>query len=78
MGPAVFAMTQGRLYPATISMTVNFIAPAKPGPIIGEAIVRQLGKTIALIEGHLLAHDNTLLVTSSANARLIEAGAALR
>jgi uncharacterized protein (TIGR00369 family) len=78
MGPAVFAMTQGRLYPATISMTVNFIAPAKPGPIIGEAIVRQLGKTIALIEGHLLAHDNTLLVTSSANARLIEAAAALR
>jgi uncharacterized protein (TIGR00369 family) len=78
MGPAVFAMTQGRLYPATISMTVNFIAPAKPGPIIGEAIVRQLGKTIALIEGHLLARDNTLLVTSSANARLIEAAAALR
>jgi uncharacterized protein (TIGR00369 family) len=78
MGPAVFAMTQGRLYPATISMTVNFIAPAKPGPIIGEAIVRQLGKTIALIEGHLLAHDDTLLVTSSANARLIEAATALR
>ena len=32
MGPAVFAMTQGRLYTTTISMTVNFLAPAKPGP----------------------------------------------
>ena len=29
MGPAVFAMTEGRLYTATISLTVNFLAPAK-------------------------------------------------
>jgi acyl-coenzyme A thioesterase PaaI-like protein len=26
MGPAVFAMTEGRLYTATITMTVNFLA----------------------------------------------------
>jgi uncharacterized protein (TIGR00369 family) len=32
MGPAVFVMTEGRLYTATITMTVNFLAPAKPGP----------------------------------------------
>ena len=31
MGPAVFVMTEGRLYTATISLTVNFLAPAKPG-----------------------------------------------
>jgi len=30
MGPAVFVMTEGRLYTATITMTVNFLAPAKP------------------------------------------------
>src|SRR5260370_41775347 len=29
MGPAVFVMTEGRLYTATITMTVNFLAPAK-------------------------------------------------
>ena len=40
MGPAVFVMTEGRLYTATITMTVNFLAPAKPGPIIGEATSR--------------------------------------
>ena len=28
MGPAVFVMTDGRLYTATITMTVNFLAPA--------------------------------------------------
>ena len=48
MGPAVFVMTDGRLFTSTISLTVNFLAPAKPGPIIGEARVTQLGKTIAL------------------------------
>jgi acyl-coenzyme A thioesterase PaaI-like protein len=28
MGPAAFVMTEGRLYTATISMTVNSLAPA--------------------------------------------------
>src|SRR5215471_20775804 len=37
MGPAVFVMTEGRLYTATLTLTVNFLAPARPGPIIGEA-----------------------------------------
>ncbi len=57
MGPAVFAMTEGRLYTATISLTVNFLAPAKPGPIVGEAKVTQLGKTVAFVEGRLTAED---------------------
>src|SRR3954465_6194722 len=36
-GPALFVMTEGKLYTATITMTVNFLAPARPGPIVGEA-----------------------------------------
>jgi uncharacterized protein (TIGR00369 family) len=78
MGPAVFAMTEGRLYTATISLTVNFLAPAKPGRIVGEASVTQLGKTIAFIEGRLTAKDGTLLATATTNARLVEAGKALQ
>ena len=78
MGPAVFAMTEGRLYTATVSMTVNFIAPARPGPIVGEAAVTQLGKTIAFIEARLSSEDGTLLATASASARLVEAAKALR
>ena len=65
MGPAVFVMTEGRLYTATITMTVNFLAPAKPGPITGEATVTQLGKTIAFVEGRLTAEDGTLLATAT-------------
>jgi uncharacterized protein (TIGR00369 family) len=78
MGPAVFVMTEGRLYTATITMTVNFLAPAKPGPITGEARVTQLGKTIAFAEGRLTAEDGTVLATATMSARLVETAKAIR
>ena len=78
MGPAVFAMTDGKLYTATITISVNFLAPAKPGPIIGEARVTQLGKTIAFVEGRLLAEDGVVLATASTSARLVETAKAVR
>jgi uncharacterized protein (TIGR00369 family) len=78
MGPAVFVMTEGRLYTATISLTVNFLAPAKPGPIVGEAEVTQLGKTVGFMAGRLTAEDGTLLATAVASARLVETARAIR
>jgi uncharacterized protein (TIGR00369 family) len=78
MGPAVFVMTDGRLYTATISMTVNFLAPAKPGPITGEATVTQLGKTVAFVEGRLTGGDGSLLATATASTRLVETAKAIR
>jgi uncharacterized protein (TIGR00369 family) len=65
-------MTEGRLYTATISLTVNFLAPARPGPITGEAKVIQLGKTVAFVEGRLMAEDGTVLATGTTSARLVE------
>ena len=73
MGPAVLVMSEGRLYTTTITMTVNFVAPAKPGPIIAEARVTQLGKTIAFVEGKLMTEDGTVLATATASERLLEA-----
>ena len=78
MGPAVFVMTDGKLYTATITMTVNFLSPAKPGKLIGEATVTQLGKTVAFVEGRLMAEDGTLLATASTSARLVETAKAIR
>jgi uncharacterized protein (TIGR00369 family) len=78
MGPAVFVMTDGRLYTATISMTVNFLAPARPGPVTAEATVTQLGKTVAFVEGRLMGVGGTMLATSSASARLVETAKAVR
>jgi uncharacterized protein (TIGR00369 family) len=78
MGPAVFVTSDGRFYTTTISLTVNFIAPAKPGPLIVEAQVIQLGKSIAFMEGKLMAHSGAVFATASTTARLIEAARALR
>src|ERR1700724_3622312 len=77
MGPAVFVMTDGKRYTATITMTVNFLAPARPGPIVGEATVTQLGKTIAFVEGRLIADGGTLLATATTSARLVDTAQAI-
>ena len=78
MGPAVFAMTEGELYTATISMTVNFLAPARPGLMVGEAKVTQLGKTVAFVEGRLMAEDGTVLATATTSARLVGTAKVIR
>ena len=78
MGPAVFVMTDGRLYTATITMTVNFLAPAKPGPIVGEADVTQLGKTVAFVAARLMTADGSVLATATSSARLVETAKAIR
>ena len=78
MGPAVLVMSEGRLHTTTISMTVNFLAPAKPGAIVAEAKVTQLGRTIAFVEGRLMAEDGMLLATATASERLLEAARVVR
>jgi uncharacterized protein (TIGR00369 family) len=78
MGPAVFIRTDGRLYTTTISMTVNYLAPAKVGPIVGEARVLQIGKSVAFIEGRLTGAQGVVLATSSATERLVETAKAVR
>ena len=78
MGPAALVMTEGKFYTTTISLTVNFMASAKPGPITAEAKVIQLGKTIAFMEGKLTAEDGTLLATATTTARLLEASKVIR
>ena len=77
MGPAVFVMTEGRLYTTTVTMTVNFLAPARPGPLVGEANVTQLGKTIAFVEGRLMGEDGAVLATATTSARLVETARAI-
>jgi uncharacterized protein (TIGR00369 family) len=73
MGPAVWIMTAGELYTATINMTVSFLAPANPGPLFGEGQVIQLGKSIAFLEARLRDSGDQLLARASASARLLAA-----
>jgi len=78
MGPAVLVYTNGAVYAPTISMTVNFLAPARVGKLIGEARVSQLGKTIAFIEASLTDEKGTVVATATATARVVETAKAVR
>lgn len=77
MGPAAWIMTGGERYTATIDMTVSFLAPVRPGPLVGEGQVVQLGKSIAFLEARLMDCEDQLLARASASARLLSAKRAL-
>lgn len=77
MGPAVFGMTDGKTYTVTIDMNVTFLAPARPGPIIGEGRVVQLGKSIGFVEGRLMDADGVVLARATATERLVSSEKAL-
>jgi uncharacterized protein (TIGR00369 family) len=78
IGPAVLVHTNGAVYTATISMTVNFLAPARVGRFIGEARVTQVGKTVAFIEARLTDEQGTLVATATSTARVVETAKAIR
>lgn len=74
MGPAVLVKTRGTLFTTTIDLTVSFLAPARAGPLVGEGRIVQLGKTIAFLEGRLVAEDGTPVARATSSARLVSAG----
>ncbi len=65
MGPALWIMTKGAFYPATIAMTVCFLEPAAPGPLFGEGQV--------FLEGRLSGNAGRLIARATANARMVPA-----
>ncbi len=78
MGPAVLLHTNGAAYTATISMTVNFLSPARVGRLIGDAQVTQVGKTVAFVEAKLTDENGTIVATATSTARVVETAKAIR
>jgi uncharacterized protein (TIGR00369 family) len=54
----------------TIDMTMKFIAPAKPGVIVGKGEVVHKGRSITFMEARLFDADGTLLATGTATGRI--------
>ena len=77
MGPAAFIMGKGEVFTPTIDMHISFLAPAKVGPIFGEASVVQMGKSIAFLEGKLMDEAGTLLAKATASVRVVPSAKAL-
>lgn len=69
IGPALFAATDGHVYAPTISLTTNFIAPARPGAFTGRGRVVSAGKTIVFLAGELFDAQGVLVATATATAR---------
>jgi uncharacterized protein (TIGR00369 family) len=71
MGPAVLVHTDGRLFTPTIELKVSFIAPARPGLLIGRGRIVHMATSIAFLEASLFSPGEELLARASATARLV-------
>lgn len=67
---AVAALAHAALdvqYP-TLDLATRFLAPAKPGPLLGEGRVLRRGRQIAFLEGTLTDEAGLMLARASATA----------
>ena len=70
MGPAVLIATNAAVFPKTIDLHVQFLAPAKPGVLVGTGRVVRLGGTIGFVESELADQNGSLVARASASVRL--------
>ncbi len=71
MGPALFTQLSEGQYAPTLEIKVSFLRAAKPGMLIGEGRVAHLGRSVAFLEGTLMAEDGTTIATATATARVL-------
>jgi uncharacterized protein (TIGR00369 family) len=68
-GPALFAMTNGKVYAPTIDFTVSFLKPARPGDFVGRGRVVSAGKTIVFTEAELFDAEGDLVARATFSNR---------
>ena len=70
MGPAVMILTDAAVFPTTIDLHVQFLAPARSGAIVGVGRVVKLGKAVGFVEGILTDGDGEPVARANASVRL--------
>ena len=73
MGPVVLVKSGGALYPSSIDINISVLTAAKPGPLVCEAEVLRLGKTVGFVEGRLMDTDGRLLARATSSVMLVPA-----
>ncbi len=68
-GPALFAMTDGRVYAPTVDFSISFLKPASPGRFVGKGRVVNLGKTIVFTEAELFDEAGDLVARATFTSR---------
>lgn len=54
----------------SLELKTSFLAPARPGAIIGEGMLLRKGRTIAFMQGQLTDTHGSLLATASATGQI--------
>lgn len=70
MGPAILITTDAEIFPSTIDFNVQFLAPAKPGQLVGKGRVVKIGKTIGFVEADLEDASGSLIARATASVRI--------
>ena len=64
-GPALVAMTDGKVYVPTIDFTISFLKAALPGAFVGKGRVVNMGKTIVFTEAELFDETGDLVARAT-------------
>jgi uncharacterized protein (TIGR00369 family) len=70
MGPAILIATNAEMFPSTIDLHVQYLAPAKPGRLIGKGRVVKIGKTIGFVEAELEDASANIIARATASVRI--------
>jgi uncharacterized protein (TIGR00369 family) len=70
MGPAILIATDAKMFPSTIDLNVQFLAPAKPGQLIGIGRVVKIGKTIGFVEAELEDASGSHIARATSTVRI--------
>jgi uncharacterized protein (TIGR00369 family) len=70
MGPAILIATNAEMFPSTIDLNVQYLAPAKPGQLIGKGRVVKIGKTIGFVEAELEDASGNPIARATASVRI--------
>ncbi|MGJ8560790.1 MAG: PaaI family thioesterase [Litorimonas sp.] len=70
LGPALFAMTDGKRFGSTIDLHIHYLRPVPPGRVTTKGRVVKLGARIAFMEGELFTSDGQLAAKATASASM--------
>jgi uncharacterized protein (TIGR00369 family) len=73
LGPALVATLDEGQWAPTTDLHVQFLAPARPGPLTGRGRVRRKGRAVAFLAGELSDPDDRVVATGIATATIRQA-----
>ena len=71
MAHSVMIPTNFEFSPLTLELKITFFKSATPGPVIAEAKVIKLGKSIAFVEGSLFSEKGILIAKGTSTNKLV-------